>query len=133
MDPSTFINKLKIMRAQELTAAENEDTTNLKCSWSSTQGIQLAHAHPQQTFDAGDDEMTESGGACCGTPRSVSFVKCSLVAPWMCASLHLCPGDLRSKSEVVDLATIYCAALNQVKAVLRVLILWKKSSRSVGL
>lgn len=51
------------MRAQDLTAAENEGTTNQKCSWGSTQGIQLAHAHPQQTFDAGDDEMTESGGA----------------------------------------------------------------------
>lgn len=63
------------MRAQDLTAAENEDTANLKCSWGSTQGIQLARAHPQQTFDAGDDEMTESGGAVwCGTPRSVSFV-----------------------------------------------------------
>lgn len=51
-----------MMRAQDLTA-ENEGTTNLKCSWASTQGIQLARAHLQQTFDAGDDEMTESGGA----------------------------------------------------------------------
>lgn len=71
MDPSTFISKLKISRAQDLTAAENEDTTNLKYSWYSTRGMQLPHAHLQQTLDASDDEMTESGGAIVVSLRQV--------------------------------------------------------------
>lgn len=137
---STFVNKSRIMRASwDLTAAENEEMLwNRASEYKVFLGFNTGRpACTQPMLSKLLKPVTmrwqNRGDSWFGAPEKWDLWE---ELPQLFGCLlhpHLCSCDLKIQKEVVGLATVHCAVLNQVKTILLVSNFAERRDRSMGL